>query len=165
LLLARWQLAPVRGEGLHAEYVLDVRVFLTEEVSQAGLAGVAGLAGLRRVQRGWLKSLLRQPGISQVMAADPQVPRKVALGRRTYPTCIKSSVGSGPGGYLRTQDLTRPSWRLTSSSHAAIRRWLERGCEPTMSSSSLSSRPGQVLTHPACRSGQHPCGLPGRYRS
>ena len=78
LLPSRGQLAPVRGDGLHAKHVLHLRVLLAEKI---GRAGRAGLAGQRRVQRGWLERHVRQLGISQIITADPQVLGKVGLGR------------------------------------------------------------------------------------
>ena len=42
LLLAPGQLAPVRGEGRHAEDVVDPRVLTAEAVGQASRAGLTG---------------------------------------------------------------------------------------------------------------------------
>ena len=78
LLLAHRQLTPVRGDGLHAEHVLHLRVLSTEKVSQAGRTRPTGK---RRVQRGWPEGHVRKLGIPQLVAADPQVPRQVRLGR------------------------------------------------------------------------------------
>jgi len=78
LLLTRGQLAPVRGDGLHAEHVLQPRILLTEDVSQGAHAG---LAGQRRVQRVWLEGQLSPPSMPQVSPADPQVPDQVGVGR------------------------------------------------------------------------------------
>ena len=47
LLLTWGQLAPVRGDGLHAEHVLHLRILLTEDVSD----GPHGLAGQRRASQ------------------------------------------------------------------------------------------------------------------
>ena len=80
LLLTRGQLAPVRGDGLHAEHVLQPRILRTEIVSQ-GAHG--GLAGQRRVQRVRREGQLRPLGLPQVIPADPQMPGQVGSGRRT----------------------------------------------------------------------------------
>ena len=42
LLLARRQFAPVRGDGLHAEHVLHLRVLPAEDVSQDNRTVLAG---------------------------------------------------------------------------------------------------------------------------
>ena len=78
LLLTRGQLAPVRGDGVHAEHVLQPRVLPAEQVSQGAHAG---LAGQRGVQRGRLEGQLRPPGLAQLVGADPQVPGQVGFGR------------------------------------------------------------------------------------
>src|SRR5580693_1845989 len=68
LLFMGRQFAPVRGDGLHVEHVIHLRVLLAEEVSQQARTG---LTVQRSVQRGHLKGHLGQLGISQIMAADP----------------------------------------------------------------------------------------------
>src|SRR5580700_5744405 len=67
LLMGR-QFAPVRGDGLHVEHVIHLRVLLAEEVSQQTCTG---LTVQRSVQREHLKGHLGQLGIAQIMAADP----------------------------------------------------------------------------------------------
>src|SRR5580704_17740257 len=67
LLMGR-QFAPVRGDGLHVEHVVHLRVLLAEEVSQQSYTG---LTGQRSVQRGQLKGHLSQLGVPQIIAADP----------------------------------------------------------------------------------------------
>jgi len=102
LLLTRGQLAPVRGDGLHAEHVRTCqRLSRKCRLSSPLMHGRAYVARL-------------QP------AAGSKLP--IALSKPTYPTCIRSSAGSGLLRYRRTQDHTRLWWRLTSSSHAAVRR-------------------------------------------
>jgi len=78
LLLASGQLAPVRGDGVHAEHVLQPRIFLPERVGQGDRGR---LAGQRRVQRGRLEGRLRLPGLPQLIPADSQVPGQVGVGR------------------------------------------------------------------------------------
>src|SRR5215470_19380871 len=70
----------------------------------------------------------------------------MAFSRPTYPTCIRSSVGSGLRLYRWTQERTRLRCRLTSSSQAAARRWLVRGREWTMLRSWRSSSPPRSLS-------------------
>jgi hypothetical protein len=71
----------VRGEGRHAEDVVDPRVLTAEQV---GRAGRAGLTGQRLVQRGWPEGQLRQPGLAQVRGAGSQVPGQVRLESGNY---------------------------------------------------------------------------------
>jgi hypothetical protein len=65
----------------------------------------------------------------------------IAFSKPTYPTCIRSSAGSGLPRYGRTQNQTRPWWRVTSSSHATAHRSLACGNDRTMPSSARSSSP------------------------
>src|SRR5487761_1544734 len=69
LLLIRRQFAPVRGDGLHVEQVIQPRVLRAEQVSQQSCTG---LTGQRSVQRGRLRGHLSQQGVPQLMPADPQ---------------------------------------------------------------------------------------------
>src|SRR5580700_6001673 len=78
LLFMRRQFAPVRGDGLHVEHVIHLRVLLAEEVSQQSCTG---LTGQRSVQRGRFKGHLSQLGIPQLMAADSERSGQVGLGR------------------------------------------------------------------------------------
>jgi hypothetical protein len=66
LLLAPRQLAPVRGDGVHAEQVLQPRILLPERVGQAEHGG---LAGQQSVQRGRLEGQLRLSGPLQLIPA------------------------------------------------------------------------------------------------
>jgi len=102
LLLTRGQLAPVRGDGLHAEHVLDPRILLTQDVSDGHHVG---LAGQRRVQRVRPEGQLRPPGLPQVIPAHSQVPGQVGFGRRAA-----QLLGQPPGRLTDFQDqlLHRP---------------------------------------------------------
>jgi hypothetical protein len=78
LLLAHRQLAPVGGDGLHAEHVLQLRVLRAEQVGQGWRAG---RGAQRCVERAGLEGQLCSARLAQRVSADSQASGEVGLGR------------------------------------------------------------------------------------